>query len=147
MKDRDIARAIEHQSAIKKERDEVLRLKAELEKAQSRNTELEKSLAEEKQLRTEETRKLKESTESAGSQLTSVQHELEELTKKTDAWLVELCRINGELNSEFLLLLSLYRHSPHADIGLTLVLEILYSGHFPHSQPATDNIANKDQAK
>ena len=63
MKDRKIARAIEHQSDIKKERDEVLRLKAELEKAQSRNTELEQSLAEEKQLRLEETRKLKETAE------------------------------------------------------------------------------------
>ena len=60
---------------------------------------------------------------------------------------MELCRINGELNSEFLLLLSLYRHSPYADIGLTLVLEILYSGHFPHSQPAADNVTNKARAK
>ena len=34
------------------------RLKGELEKAQSRNAELEKSAAEEKQLRVEETRKL-----------------------------------------------------------------------------------------
>ena len=33
LKDREIARAIEHQANLKKEQDEVLRLKAELEKA------------------------------------------------------------------------------------------------------------------
>ena len=75
-------------------------MKAELEKAQSRNSELEKSLAKEKQLRVEETRKLKESAGNTEFQLTSVQHELEELTKKTDTWLKELCRINSELNSK-----------------------------------------------
>ena len=60
---------------------------------------------------------------------------------------MELCRINNEMNSEFPLLLFLYRHSPHTDIGLILVLGILYSGHFPHSQPAADNITNKARAK
>ena len=75
-------------------------MKAELEQAQSRNSELEKSLAEEKQLRVEKTRKLKESAGNTEFQLTSVQHELEELTKKTDTWLKELCRINSELNSK-----------------------------------------------
>ena len=108
---------------------------------------MEKSLAEEKQLRVEETQKLKESAENTGFQLTSVQHELEELTKKTDTWLKELCRINSELRSKFLILLFLYRHPPCTDIGLILVLEILYSGHFPHSQPATDNVTRKARAK
>ena len=101
---------------MKKEQAEVTRLKAELEKAQSRNAELEKSLAEEKQLRVEETQKLKEAAENTEFQLTSVQHELEDLTKKTDKWLVELCRINSEMNSEFPLLFFLYRQSLYADM-------------------------------
>ena len=66
MKDREISRAIEHQADLQKERDEALRLKAELEKAQRRSAELEKSLGEEKELRVEETQKLKESAENTG---------------------------------------------------------------------------------
>ena len=101
---------------MKKEQAEVTQLKAELEKTQNCNTELEKSLAEEKQLRVEETQKLKENAENTEFQLTSVQHELADLTKKTDKWLVELCRINTEMNSKFPLLLFLLRHSLYTDI-------------------------------
>ena len=75
------------------------RLKAELEKARSRNAELEKTAAEEKQLRVDETQKLKESVENTEFQLTSVQQELQALTEKADKWLVELCRINSEMSS------------------------------------------------
>ena len=92
------------------------RLMVELEKAQSRNAELEKTAAEEKQLRVYETQKLKESAESIEFQLTSVQQELQALTEKADKWLVELCRINNEMNSKFPLLLFLYRHSLYADM-------------------------------
>ena len=106
--------AIAHQAELKKEQDEVSRLKAELEKAQSRNAELEKSAAEEKQLRVEDTRKLKETAENTEFQLTSVQHELQDLTKKADKWLAELCRINSEMKSEFPLFLFLCRHSLYA---------------------------------
>ena len=74
------------------------------------------SLAEEKQLRVEETQKLKETAENTEFQLTSVQHELEDFTNKADKWLVELCRINSEMNSKFPLLLFLYRHSLYADM-------------------------------
>ena len=50
------------------------RLKAELEKAQSRNAELEKSAAEEKKLRVEETRKLEESLEESGSNAVTIKN-------------------------------------------------------------------------
>ena len=48
------------------------RLKAKLEKAQSRNAELEKIATEEKQLRVDETQKLKESLENSEFRTTSV---------------------------------------------------------------------------
>ena len=92
------------------------RLKAELEKAQSRNAELEKIVVEEKQLRVDETQKLKESPENAEFRATSVQQELQTLTAKTDKWLVELCRINSEMNSKPPLLFFLDRHSIYADM-------------------------------
>ena len=116
MKDREIARAIAHQAELQKEQAEVSRLKTELEKAQSRNAEVEKSAAEEKQLRVEDTRKLKESAENTEFQLTLVQHELEDLMKKADTWLAELCRINIEMKSKFPLLLFLCRHSLYVDM-------------------------------
>ena len=76
------------------------RLKAELEKAQSRNTELEKSAAEEGQLRVEETRKLKESLEEFESRATLAEGELEALKTKIARWLAEFSTINGEMDSK-----------------------------------------------
>ena len=58
------------------------RLKAELEKTQGRAAESEKSAATEKQLREEETRKLKESLEESESQATSAESELRALKTK-----------------------------------------------------------------
>ena len=83
------------------------RLKVELGKAQSRNAELEKSTAEEKQLRVEETRKLKESLEESKSQTTSAESELGTLKAKIAQWLVDISSINSEMNSKPLPLLSL----------------------------------------
>ena len=111
MKDREIARAIAHQSELKKEQDEVSRLKAELGKAQSRNAELEKSAAEEKQLRVEETRKLKESLEESGSRATLAERELEILKTKIVGWLAEFSTINGQFDSKPFSPSVLTRHS------------------------------------
>ena len=86
------------------------RLKAELEKAQRRNAELEKIAAGEKQLRVDETQKLKESLENSEFRATLVQQELQALTEKTNKWLVELARINSELTSKPPLLFCPYRH-------------------------------------
>ena len=82
MKDREIARAIAHQSELNKEKDEVSRLKAELEQSRGRVVELEKTSTEEKQLRDVETRKLKESLEESGSRATLAERELETLKTK-----------------------------------------------------------------
>ena len=76
------------------------RLKAELEKAQSRNAELEKSAAEEKKLRVEETRKLEESLEESGSRASSAERDLETLKTKIAGWLAEFSTINGQLDSK-----------------------------------------------
>ena len=76
------------------------RLKAELEQVQSRNAELEKSAAEEKQLRVEETRKLEKTLEESGSRASSAEREVETLKAKIAAWVAELATINGQLNSE-----------------------------------------------
>ena len=87
------------------------RLKAELEKAQSRNAELEKSAAEEKQLRVEETRQLKESLEESGSRATLAERELETLKTKIAAWLAEFATINGQLDSKHFSPSALTRYS------------------------------------
>ena len=76
------------------------RLKAELEKVQSRNAELEKSAAEEKRLRVEETRKLRESLEESGSRASLAEREVETLKAKIAGWVAELATINGQLNSK-----------------------------------------------
>ena len=83
------------------------RLKAELEKAQSRNAELEKSAAEQQQLRVEETRKLEESLKEFESRATSAEGDLEALKTKIGRWLVEISSINSEMNSKSFPLLSL----------------------------------------
>ena len=87
------------------------RLKAELEKAQSRNAELEKSAAEEKQLRVEETRKLGESLEESGSRASSAERELETLKSKVAGWVAEFSTINGQLDSKHFSPFALIRYS------------------------------------
>ena len=76
------------------------RLKAELEKSQGRSAELEKSAAEEKQLRAEETRKLKESLGESESRITSAENELQALKTKITRWVGEFASINGQLDSK-----------------------------------------------
>ena len=87
------------------------RLKAELEKTQGRSAEFEKSAAEEKQLRVEETRKLKETLEESKSQTSSAESELGALKAKIAQWLVDISSINSEMNSRPLPLLSLFNLS------------------------------------
>ena len=84
------------------------RLTAELEKAQSRTAELEKSAADEKQLRVEETRKLEESLEESKSRTTSAESELGALKTKIAQWLVDISSINSEMDSKPLPLLPLF---------------------------------------
>ena len=100
MKDREIARAIAHQSKLKKEKDEVSRLKTELEQSRGRIAELEKTSSEEKQLRVEETWKLKESLEEFESRTTLAEGELATLKTKITRWLAEFSSINGQLDSK-----------------------------------------------
>ena len=60
------------------------RLKAELEKAQSHSAALEKTATEEKQLRVDETQKLKETLHQTEVRATSAQQELQTLKEKAD---------------------------------------------------------------
>ena len=87
------------------------RLKAELEKTQGRSAEFEKSAAEEKQLRVEETRNLKESLEESGSRVSSAERELETLKTKIAGWVAEFATINGQLDSKPLSPSVFTRHS------------------------------------
>ena len=92
------------------------RLKAELEKAQSRSAELEKSAAEEKQLRAEETRKLEESLEESGSRASSAERELETLKTKIAGWVAEFSTINCELDSKHLSPSAFIRYSSSSSL-------------------------------
>ena len=87
------------------------RLKAELDQSRGRTAELEKSSTEEKQLRDEETRKLKESLEEFESRTTVAERELEALKIKIARWLAEFTTINGQLDSKLFSLFLLTRHS------------------------------------
>ena len=111
MKEREDA----HKAELKKEWDEVSRLKAELEKAQSHSAELEKTAAEEKQLRADEAQKLNETLDQTEVRATSAQQELQILKEKTDRWLTELTKINSEMDSKSLLLFCLYPTSNVCD--------------------------------
>ena len=96
MKEREDA----HKAELKKERDEVSRLKTELEKAQSHSAELKKVVAEEKQLRADEAETLKESFEQTELRATSAQQELQALKDKSGRWLLELTKINNEMTNK-----------------------------------------------
>ena len=85
----------------------MTRLTAELEKSRGRAAELEKSAAEEKQLRDEETRKLQESLEESESRVTSAEGEVQALNAKITRWVGEFASINGQLDSNPLPFLSL----------------------------------------
>ena len=132
-----------YKAELKKERDEVSRLRSELEKAQSRNAELEKSAAEESRLRVDEAQKLKETLDQTEPRATSAQEELQTLKGKADIWLADLAKIKKEMDSKpfllfyFYLICKVFRHVTYA------VLVILFSGSFPHSQPATSNATHK----
>ena len=104
-------RELAHQAELKKEQEEVSRLKAELEKSRGRAVELEKTAATEKKLREEETRKLKESLEESKSQATSAESELRALKTKIAQWLVDISSINSEIDSKPLSPLPLFNFS------------------------------------
>ena len=96
MKEREDA----HQAELLKEREEIFRLKAELDRSRGRTADLEKSATEEKQLRDEETRKFKESIKEFESRATSAEGETEALKAKISRWLAEFSTINGEMDSK-----------------------------------------------
>ena len=83
-----------HRVALQKERDELSRVKLELEKMWNENTAAETTLAEEKKLRVE--------TEQRAN---SVEQRLEELKVKPEQWRAALEWLNSEMSSKPLLLL------------------------------------------
>ena len=90
-----------HQVALKKEQDEVSRLRKELEAAQSQTTEAEKTFAAEKAQLEEVAGRQKELLAQTEGRATSAQKELDILKAKCDTWLSELNRINSEMDSKF----------------------------------------------
>ena len=92
-----------HRNQLQLEKDEVTRLRAELEKTQLRNAELEKTLAEEKQHREDEAQKYQELLSDTETCAVSAERELAALKSKPTRWLSQLIRINAEMDSKFLL--------------------------------------------
>ena len=92
-----------HQVELKNERDEISRLKLELQKSQNEKAELETALAEEKRLRVEETRELRENLNETEQRANSVEKQIDVLKAKPEQWLRELVWINRELAGKFLL--------------------------------------------
>ena len=84
-----------HQAALKKERDELSRVKLELEQLRKEKADAETALAEEKRLRVE--------TE---QRATSVEQRLEELKAKPEEWRELLAQLNSKMSSKSLLLIS-----------------------------------------
>jgi len=110
-----------HKAELQKERDEVSRLKAELTKAHTQKTEMEKAAAEEKKRQEGEVQKLKELLETTESRATSAQNELDTLTAKAGTWMSELRKINFEMASKFPTLFISSRHKMYAGRGLNPV--------------------------
>jgi len=94
-----------HQVALQKERDELSRVKLELEQLRTEKTAAETALAEEKKLRVEETRKIQETLNESEQRANSVEQRLEELKAKPEQWLSELQWIDSEFSSKPPLLL------------------------------------------
>ena len=90
-----------HQIALQKERDELSRVKLELEKMRKEKTAAETALAEERKLRAAETLKLKETLTKTEERATSVEQRFEELKAKPAQWLTELQWINNEMVVSF----------------------------------------------
>ena len=82
----------------------------------SRNAELEKSAAEEKQLRAEATRKLEKTLEESGSRASSAERELETLKTKIAGWVAEFSSINGQLDSKHSSPSALTRYLPFTSL-------------------------------
>ena len=119
-----------YKAELKKERDEVSRLKSELETAQSRNAELEKSAAEKSRLRVDEAQKLKETLEQTEARATSGQEELQTLEDKADIWLADLAKIKKEMDSKPLLLFcfcltcNVFRHVAYTGVSHPFLREL-----------------------
>ena len=98
MKEREDA----HKAELQKEKDEVSRLKEELQVAQSQNAEFKKAAAEEKERQEGEAQKFKDLLGQTEVRATSAQQELDTLKDKSGRWLSELTRINAEMASKFI---------------------------------------------
>ena len=90
-----------HQVALQKERDELSRVKLELEKVRNKKSAAETALAEERKFRAAETLKLKETLTETDQRAISVEQQLDELKAKPAQWLSELQFINAEMASKF----------------------------------------------
>ena len=90
------------QNELKKETDEVSWLRKELELAQSRNSELERTIASGQKLREDEAAKHHELLAQSEARNTSTEDKLAALQVKTDSWLAKLIEINQLMDSKLL---------------------------------------------
>ena len=86
---------------LEKESDEVARLKKELEKANTRNSELTSSIGIERTARQKDAKEYEDKLAELASRGTTAEKELAALQTKCDAWLTELVVITKELGRKY----------------------------------------------
>ena len=136
-----------HQAALQKERDDLSRVKLELEKMRSEKVAAETALAEERKLRAVETQKLKETLDETEQRADSVEQQLDELKLKPAQWLSELQWVNDQMASKFpLSFIPLFRPTyalcrPNSNLAIALV----GTEHFPQSDPVATTSVKKSR--
>ena len=90
-----------HQAALQKEKDELSRVKLELEQTKKSKADAESMWAEERQLRAEEMRELREKLDKDSARANSLEKQMDALKVKPNEWLSELKWINEKLSGEF----------------------------------------------
>ena len=92
-----------HNAALKKEWDELSRVKTELEQLKKEKAAAETALVDEQRRRVANTKDLQDKLNEDTERSNSLEHQLDELKNKPGLWLAELKEINDELSGEFLL--------------------------------------------
>ena len=111
-----------HQAALHKEKDELSRVKLELEQTKKAKADAESAWAEERQLRAEEIREIQQKLTEDTTRADALEKQVDVLKSKPNEWLRELKWINDKLSGEFpsrLLPPSLFKRIGSDSAGLT----------------------------
>ena len=89
-----------HQAALQKEKDELARVKLELEQIKKAKADAETTWAEELQLQAERMRELQEKLNEDSARASALEKQVESLKAKPAEWLSDLRWINGQMAGE-----------------------------------------------